>query len=75
MKEKRTVLKYTLDLRLLSICSNESSSRFKNLDFFEMYSERFDPAPPPSRENNVSYPYTEGDTEREREKGSTIHIH
>ena len=35
----------------------ETSLRFRNFDFFEMYSERFDPAPSPSRENSACYPY------------------
>ena len=33
---------------------------------FELYSERFDPAPPPSRENSARYPYE--NPERERSK-------
>ena len=33
-----------------------------------MYSERFDPAPPPSRENSVCHPYGKPSNLRERER-------
>ena len=45
----------------------ESSSRFKNL-IFEMHSERFDPAPPPSREISACFPYAIPSKLEERER-------
>ena len=40
IRERGKYMKVVQDLRIL---------------FFEMYSERFDPAPPPSRENSDPY--------------------